>query len=97
MYVVIFRATTNVLDEDYFKTATLMRDLAINTYGCIEFSAVSEGKQEIALSYWKNLKDIQKWKQDGHHLMAQKYGQQKWYQSYRVEICAIEKSYDFSK
>ena len=95
MYVVIFRAITKQLDEEYSKTAQEMRKLALEQYGCIEFTSLSEGEQEIALSYWHSEEDIQKWKGDARHFIAQKNGQEKWYQSYSVEIAEISRSYHY--
>ena len=55
MYAVIFRAKTKKLDEVYFETAKRMRELALNEYGCLEFTAVTEGVNEIVISYWDSL------------------------------------------
>jgi len=55
MYAVIFRAKTKELDETYFETAKRMRELALNEYGCLEFTAVTEGVNEIVISYWDSL------------------------------------------
>jgi heme-degrading monooxygenase HmoA len=93
MYAVIFRATTNELDQAYFDTAKRMRELALSQYNCIEFTAVTEGSNEIAISYWKNLEEIQKWKENGEHIVAQEQGKTKWYENYRVEIVEIIKMY----
>ena len=41
MYAVIFRAKTKKLDDDYFKMAKQMRKLAIDSYGCVEFTTVA--------------------------------------------------------
>ena len=54
MYAVIFRAEINKLDSRYSEMATQMRELAINKYGCTEFTSVTEGAQEITISYWQN-------------------------------------------
>jgi heme-degrading monooxygenase HmoA len=93
MLAVIFRARINELDEDYHATATRMRELAMDKYGCIEFNSVSEGDEEIAISYWHNEDDIKAWKADAEHRAAQKKGRNKWYRSYRVDITHIERSY----
>ena len=66
-----------------------MRELALNEYGCQEFTAVTEGLEEIAISYWDSLEDIKKWKQNSEHLIAQKLGTEKWYDNYSVEIVEI--------
>jgi quinol monooxygenase YgiN len=54
MYAVIFRAKPGVQDEEYGKTVARMRELAFDKYGCLDFIAVTEGDQEVAISYWEN-------------------------------------------
>ena len=93
MYAVIFRAKTKRLDDEYFKTAKRMRELAMSEYGCVEFTSVTEGSEEIAISYWENLEQIKRWKQNSKHLAAQKLGKERWYESYSVEIVEIISKY----
>ncbi len=93
MYAVIFKATINKLNEAYSKTASRMRELAINEYGCSEFVSVTEGDQEISISYWEEQKDIIKWKQDAEHMAAQELGKAEWYRSYQVQIVEIVREY----
>lgn len=94
MIVVIFRAKIAALDDEYQQTAVRLRELAKNKYGCTEFVSLTEGDEEIALSYWEDESSIKQWKQDAEHLLAQQSGKEKWYQHYRVEICNIKRSYD---
>jgi len=93
MYAVIFRAEINELDSRYSDMASRMRDLAINQYGCMEFTSVTEGIQEIAISYWQDQEQIKKWKQDSEHLVAQELGQSVWYKSYKVQVVEILREY----
>ena len=93
MYAVIFRAQIKALDDEYFAAASQLRDLAINRYGCTEFHSSTQGKQETAISYWPSLEAIRAWKADPRHLAAQESGRRSWYESYRVEVVKIEKSY----
>jgi heme-degrading monooxygenase HmoA len=93
MYAVIFKAKTSKLDETYFKMAKRMRELAMSEYGCQEFTAVTEGSNEIAISYWESLEQIEKWKQNSEHLVAQKLGVEKWYERYSVEIVEVIRQY----
>ncbi len=93
MYAVIFRAEINELDEAYAEMAARMRDLAINKYGCVEFTAVTQGKQEIAISYWDNQDQLKAWKKDPEHREAQKLGRSKWYKSYRVQVVEVVRDY----
>jgi heme-degrading monooxygenase HmoA len=93
MYAVIFRAEINELDEAYADMAARMRDLAMQKYGCVEFTAMTEGKQEIAISYWDDQEQIKAWKQNPEHRKAQKLGRSKWYKSYRVQVVEIIRDY----
>jgi heme-degrading monooxygenase HmoA len=72
MYAVIFRAEINKFNQAYLEAAARMRDLAVNRYGCVEFTTLTEGQQEIAISYWENQDQIEAWKQDPQHREAQK-------------------------
>lgn len=93
MYVVIFRAKVRVLDTQYLNMAQRMRQLAFDEFGCLDFSATSEGDEEIAVSYWRSLEDIQRWKAHAAHLQAQARGREQWYHSYQVDIAEIVRSY----
>lgn len=93
MFIVIFRAKLRTLDEEYSKTAARLRDLALTEFGCIEFHALTEGSEEIALSYWPSEESIQLWKSHPEHLAAQKMGREKWYESYSVQVAEISRGY----
>lgn len=93
MYLVVFRAEVRHLDADYAAMAAHLRDLALTEFGCLEFHALTEGDQEIALSYWPDLETVARWRKHTAHVLAQELGRERWYRSYRVEITRIERSY----
>lgn len=62
MYAVIFKAVFNELDDDYYKTAERLRELAPFKYKCTEFTAATEGNHEIVVSYWESTEQIKAWK-----------------------------------
>ena len=95
MYVVIFRATVRTLDAEYARAAARMRELALAEFGCLGFHAVTEGIEEIALSYWPDLSAIRAWKAHPEHLLAQQAGRERWYASYSVEVAEITRAYGF--
>ena len=95
MFAVIFKAKTDKLDDNYDKMVARMRELAFDKYGCLDFVAVAEGQQEIAISYWKDEASIVKWKSDSEHAVAQALGRDKWYESYTVEVVEIKRRYSF--
>lgn len=95
MYVVIFRAVARQLDEEYSRVAAQLRELALSRFGCLEFVALNEDGQEVALSYWPDLDSIRAWKADADHLLAQQLGRERWYAGYRVQIAEVVRDYAF--
>lgn len=93
MYVVIFRAKVKQFDADYSETAAMLRDTALKDFGCTEFHAVTEGDQEVALSYWPDQDSIRRWKAHADHLVAQRKGRERWYESITVQVAKIERAY----
>ena len=96
MYAVIFRAKPGIQDDEYGKTVAKMRELAFAKYGCLDFVAVTEGDQEIAISYWEDEESIKAWKSDSEHFLAQETGRSKWYESYIVQVVEIKREYKFN-
>ena len=96
MYAVIFRAKPGIQNVEYGKTVAKMRELAFAKYGCLDFVAVTEGDQEIAISYWENEESIKAWKSDSEHSLAQETGRSKWYESYIVQVVEIKREYKFN-
>jgi heme-degrading monooxygenase HmoA len=93
MWVVIFRATVRATDDEYARVAGRMRDLALSQFGCLEFAAVNEGPEEVALSYWPSEESIRAWKQYSEHVLAQELGRERWYESYVVQVARIQREY----
>ena len=93
MFAVIFRAEIAELDEDYAATAAKMRRIAMNQYGCKEFTSCCDGEQEIAISYWESESQIKEWRTNSEHLAAQGKGRKKWYKSYSVQVVEIKRDY----
>ncbi|MCP5170094.1 MAG: antibiotic biosynthesis monooxygenase [Hahellaceae bacterium] len=93
MIAVIFKAEIAELDEEYFSTATRLRELAINEYGCTEFISSTEGNNELAISYWPSKNHIEKWHKNPEHVTAQNKGKSKWYKSYHVQITEVKSQY----
>ena len=94
MYAVIFTATVADQDSRYRQMAGQLRDLAMADFGCTDFVSVTEGEQEIAISYWPDEASIVAWKQQAEHRVAQQLGREGWYKHYKVEVVKILRAYD---
>ena len=93
MYAVIFTATVGDQDERYGDMAEKLHELAMAEFGCSGFVSATEGKQEIAISYWPDEEAIKAWKQQAEHRVAQRLGQQGWYKHYQVEVVKVLRAY----
>jgi heme-degrading monooxygenase HmoA len=93
MYAVIFRAKLARPDGDYPVVAARLRELALEQYGCTEFTACTEGDTEIAISYWDSEEQILAWKRDPEHISAQQLGRSSWYRTYSVEVVKVVRAY----
>lgn len=58
MYAVIFKTIFNKGDERYKTTTTPLRELVKQQYNCHDVTALSDGNQELAISYWPSLDGI---------------------------------------
>ena len=92
-YAVIFTAEIARMDADYTRTAQRLRQLAIDNYGCLEFTSCTEGDRELAISYWPDEDHIRAWKQDPEHQAAQQAGRQRWYRSWSVQVAEVTRGY----
>ena len=92
-YVVIFKAIIRKFDSEYDETAIKLRDKALSKFNCQKFESFCSDQNEIALSYWNNLADIQAWHLYTEHQIAQQLGKEKWYKYFSIEICEIHKHY----
>jgi heme-degrading monooxygenase HmoA len=95
MYVVIFRAQVRQLDDEYAQLAQRMRTVAREEFGCLDFHAITEGTEEIAVSYWHDEAAIKAWKAHAEHVVAQQLGRERWYESYTVQVAQITREYQF--
>lgn len=93
MFVVIFRAKIRQTNNEYAQVAARMRELALGQFGCLEFTAATEGTDEIALSYWPSETHIRAWKTHSEHVLAQQLGRERWYESYTVQVAEITREY----
>ena len=97
MYAVIFRATAGELDDDYTAAIDRMKRLAFEEYGCLDFFAMMDGDERVAISYWESEGAIRNWKRNLEHVEAQQRGRDKWYRSYTVQVAEIQREYHHNR
>jgi heme-degrading monooxygenase HmoA len=95
-YAVVFTSIRTAADEGYNDTAVKMVSLAFGQPGFLGVESVrDQDGLGITVSYWKDKKSIHAWKNNAAHRQAQKFGKDKWYQSYRIRVAKVDKDYGF--
>jgi heme-degrading monooxygenase HmoA len=93
-YAVIFTSKKSTAELAYDEMSNQMLELSKKQNGFIGIESVrGVDGVGITISYWQTLEDIAAWKNNSQHLVAQKLGQTKWYEYYKVKICKVEREY----
>jgi heme-degrading monooxygenase HmoA len=93
-YAVIFTSKLSGQSDGYDEMAIRMEQLAEQQPGYLGLDS-ARSEIGITISYWKDLDAIKNWKSNLDHLKAQRLGKEKWYRSYKVMVCRIDKEYSF--
>lgn len=93
-YAVIFSSLRTEGDNGYGDMSERMVELAAGQPG---FLGIESARNElgITVSYWESLESIRNWKAHAEHRIAQMTGREKWYSTYKVRICRVERDYGF--
>lgn len=93
-YAVIFTSILEGVIEEYGDMAKKMIELAQHQDG---FLGVESARESIGItvSYWRDLESVRAWKMHSEHLLAQKLGRDRWYQSYKLRVALVERDADF--
>jgi heme-degrading monooxygenase HmoA len=94
-YAVIFISKLTQHTEGYQQTAERMVELAQTMPGFLGFESARE-ESGITVSFWRDEKSIQNWKQQSEHKLAQQSGIKQWYASYEMHIARVERYKNFS-
>lgn len=95
-YAVIFTNLRTEIDEGYGEMAEEMVRQAEQQPGYLGHESVRNGLG-ITISYWESLEAIKNWKAQTDHLVAQKYGREKWYSAFKTRIALVERDYGFER
>lgn len=95
-YAVIFTSLRTEIEEGYQEMAEEMVRLAALQSGYLGHESARD-RLGITISYWESLEAIQHWKAQSDHLLAQKYGREKWYSAYSTRIAKVERDYSMHK
>lgn len=81
-------------DDGYEAMAGRMVELAARQPGFLGIESVRDAAGVgITVSYWESEEAILGWRRNGEHLEAQRKGRERWYQSFRLRVCRVEREY----
>jgi heme-degrading monooxygenase HmoA len=98
-YAVVFTSVRSAADGDgYGEMAERMEELAAAQPGFlgIESARDAEG-QGITVSYWDSLEAVRRWGADAEHRVAQAHGRVRWYRTFRLRVCRVERDDFFER
>jgi len=95
-YAVIFTTLRTEVDDDYLKTADRMEELAKEQDGYLGIES-ARNELGITVSYWRDLEAIKSWRNNTEHTLAREMGREKWYNTFKLRICKVERDYAFEK
>jgi heme-degrading monooxygenase HmoA len=98
-FAVIFTTIRNAQPDDgYAETAARMDELARQQPGYLGIESVHDpAGHGITVSYWATEAALQAWGRNAEHLLAQKFGREKWYQSFTLRVCKVEQVRSFTR
>ena len=95
-YAVIFSSIRTEGDQGYSEMANYMEELAKLQEGFLGMET-ARNETGITVSYWKDLKAIQRWREHAEHSIARQKGREIWYSQFKVRIAKVERDYGFEK
>ena len=95
-FAVIFTSQRTEGDNGYTAMAEKMVELAAFQPGFIGMESARD-TLGITITYWANMEAIRSWSQNAQHKLARELGYQKWYQSFKLRVCKVERDYDFER
>lgn len=95
-FAVVFTSVLNTDVTDYEETSDRMEGMVKQQPGFLGFESAREDLG-ITVSYWKDEASILNWSTNLEHKEAQRLGKEKFYKSYFIRICKVERAYSYEK
>lgn len=93
-YVVVFTSQRTEGDNGYLQMAIAMEKLVAEQPGYLGHDRVRDGTGfGMTVAYWRDEESIRNWRKAAEHLVAQKFGRERWYSHYEVRIGKVERAY----
>lgn len=93
-YAVIFPSIISGEDEDGYMTLKAhLFERAQEIEGYLGLESATIGDFKLSIAYYENKEAIERWRQDGDHLVAKAKARTTWLKDWQIRICKIEDIY----
>ncbi|GAA3393279.1 antibiotic biosynthesis monooxygenase [Streptomyces roseoviridis] len=97
-YTAVFTSIRPDDPEGYAETAAKLNALVEDIPGFLGHEAArTPGGIGITVAYFRDLDGLTAWQHHPDHMAAKRYGREHWYESYRVHIGKVERTYGFDR
>ena len=86
----IYEKSTNL--KGYEEMDVLTINEVKKNDGYLGHELFNSNEKNIFISYWKDMKSIEKWKNNSLHIKAKSMGKV-WYKSYKIQISHLQNDY----
>lgn len=97
MVVVVFRIThrPDLPEKEYEETATSMVELVSSMPGFLGMDYAEVERGELLIARFESHEALAAWRNHPEHLEAQRLGRERFFESYRIEVCESVRAYEF--
>jgi len=96
-WAVIFTSRAGTDRSGYEEMDAELAALVRQQPGFCAVESLGDAERSITISYWLDTESIRAWRELPVHRGAQAEGRARWYASYRVEVCRIERAWAFGE
>jgi heme-degrading monooxygenase HmoA len=98
MVTIIFRSRLRPENEaEYGQVAGHIAALARTMPGLVDFKTfAADDGERVTLAEFDTLENARSWAENPDHLEAQRLGRERFYSSYRVQVCENIRAYNFA-
>jgi heme-degrading monooxygenase HmoA len=89
-WAAIFLSERSADLDGYDEMDALVISSAKEQEGYLGFASINKESAGIFISYWKDLKSIEKWRKHSLHISAKALGKKQWYARYASQLAEIK-------